>query len=345
MDGLRETAVSTGYAAAWRAVRALPAPVAATLFRTGADVATRRGGRGIRRLAANLRRVVGPDMPADAFDDLVNRAVRSYARYFMDAFRLPSKSPAQHREGFDVIRGDLLHRDVANGTGCVIALPHGGNWDAAGAWVAANGLPIATVAERLKPERLFEQFLDFRRSLGMDIVPLTGGDQRPVDVLLDRLRNGYVVPLLADRDLSARGIEVTFFGARTRMPAGPAWLALRTGAPLYVADMWYEPEKAMAYLRGPLELPGTPETPMAQRVQQTTQLIADNLALGIAAHPEDWHMLQRMWLSDPAPAGTSAPAPAGHAPEAAGQLPDPAGAGTSLPGDPAVTGGPAEPGV
>ncbi len=298
LDALRDSAVSAGYAGAWRAVRALPAPVASALFRTGADVASRRGGRGITRLAENLRRVVGPDMPADEFDDLVNRAVRSYARYFMEAFRLPSKTPAEHRAGFRVERGELLGEDVAAGTGCVVALGHAGNWDAAGAWVAATGLPIATVAERLRPERLYAQFLEFRRGLGMDIVPLTGGEQRPLDVMLDRLRRGWVVPLLADRDLSARGVEVTFFGARTRMPAGPAWLALRTGAPLYVIDMWYEPDVAAGYLRGPLELPGTPDMPVAQRVQLVTQMIADELARGIAAHPEDWHMLQRMWLPE-----------------------------------------------
>jgi lauroyl/myristoyl acyltransferase len=178
----------------------------------------------------------------------------------------------------------------------VVALPHAGNWDAAGAWVAAAGWPITTVAERLKPEGVYERFLAFRRGLGMEILPTHGGERPAFDVLVERLRAGAVVPLLADRDLSARGVEVDFFGARTRMPAGPALLALRTGAPLYVASLWYEPDVACASLEGPLPVPDPGSGPLDQRVRLLTQRIADGLAAGIARHPEDWHMLQRMWL-------------------------------------------------
>jgi KDO2-lipid IV(A) lauroyltransferase len=178
----------------------------------------------------------------------------------------------------------------------VVALPHAGNWDAAGAWVAATGWPITTVAERLKPEGVYERFLAFRQGLGMEILPTHGGDRPTFDVLVDRVRAGAVVPLLADRDLSARGVEVDFFGGRTRMPAGPALLALRTGAPLYVASLWYEADVACASLAGPLELPDPDSGPLDQRVRMLTQRIADGLAAGIARHPEDWHMLQRMWL-------------------------------------------------
>src|SRR5690606_6127599 len=121
------------------------------------------------------------------------------------------------------------------GRGVIVALPHSGNWDAAGAWVAAHGWPLTTVAERLKPEGLYQRFVAFRNRLGIEIIPTTGSERPPIDLLTERLRAGYVVPLLADRDLSARGVEVTFFGGRTRMPVGPALLALRTGAPLYVA--------------------------------------------------------------------------------------------------------------
>jgi KDO2-lipid IV(A) lauroyltransferase len=182
--------------------------------------------------------------------------------------------------------------------GTVIALPHGGNWDAAGAWVAANGWPITTVAERLRPERMYERFLEFRRGLGMEILPTTGGARPPIDVLAERVAAGSVVPLLADRDLSSRGVEVTFFGGRARMPPGPALLALRTGAPLYVAHMWYEPERPVAQLDGPIEMPA--DGPLAGRVREVTQRVADRLATGIARHPADWHMLQRLWLADAA---------------------------------------------
>jgi lauroyl/myristoyl acyltransferase len=202
---------------------------------------------------------------------------------------------------------ELLAADVAEGRGAVVALPHAGNWDAAGAWVAATGWPLSTVAERLRPEGVYERFLAFRQRLGMEILPTHGGERPAFDVLVDRLRAGAVVPLLADRDLSARGVEVEFFGGRTRMPAGPALLAIRTGAPLYVASMWYEPDAACASIDGPLELPDATSAPLDQRVRTLTQRIADGLAAGIARHPEDWHMLQRMWLDQRAD-GTGVPA-------------------------------------
>ncbi len=288
--------VELGYATGWRVVRALPKPVARALFTGIADRAVRKRGTGTARLAGNLRRVVGPDLPAAEFDALVRRAMRSYARYWLEVFRLPSQSREQHLRGFRLARGELLAEDVAAGRGAVVALPHGGNWDAAGAWVAANGLPITTVAERLKPEGLYERFLAFRRGLGMEILPATGSDRPVLDVLGERIAKAHVVPILADRDLSARGVPVEFFGGRTRMPVGPALLALRTGAPLYVVDMWYEPDAAAGHLHGPLTLPVGGS--LDDRVRSVTQLIADHLARGIAAHPEDWHMLQRMWVND-----------------------------------------------
>ncbi|HEX7745618.1 MAG TPA: phosphatidylinositol mannoside acyltransferase [Micromonosporaceae bacterium] len=288
--------VDLSYAAAWRLVRALPGPVAAGAFRVGADIAHRRRGRGTARLAENLRRVVGPQLPEDEFEALVRRALRSYARYWLEAFRLPAQSPERLRAGFHLGRHELLGADVAAGRGAIVALPHAGNWDAAGAWVVAMGWPLTTVAERLKPESVYERFLEFRQRLGMEIIPLTGGQQPPLDALADRLGDGHVVPLLAERDLTARGVEVCFFGGRTKMPAGPALLALRTGAPLYVASMWYEPAGPRGLLEGPLPVPGPDTGPLMQRVTAVTQQIADHLAAGIARHPEDWHMLQRMWL-------------------------------------------------
>lgn len=298
-----------GYVAGWRLVRALPRPVVAAAFRAGADRAHRRGGGGTARLRANLRRVVGPQVSETELDDLVKRGLRSYARYWMEAFRLPALSRREILAGFRLDGAEMLAADVAAGRGAVVALPHAGNWDAAGAWVAATGWPLTTVAERLKPEGVYERFLAFRQGLGMEILPTHGGDRPAFDVLVDRLRAGAVVPLLADRDLSARGIEVEFFGGRTRMPAGPALLAIRTGAPLYVASLWYEPDAACASLEGPLALPDPASAPLDDRVRSVTQRIADGLAAGIARHPEDWHMLQRMWLDQRATAGRDAPAP------------------------------------
>lgn len=284
------------YLAGWRAVRALPRPVAATVFRVGADHTHRRGGGGAGRLRANLRRVVGPEVSEAELDGLVRAGLRSYARYWMETFRLPTLSREELLAGFRLDREEQLAADVAAGRGAIVALPHSGNWDMAGAWVAAMGWPIATVAERLKPEGIYQRFLAFRRALGMEILPTHGGERPAFDVLVDRVKAGYVVPLLADRDLSARGVNVDFFGSPTRMPPGPALLALRTGAPLYVASLWYEPEVACATIEGPLELPGPEQGPLDVRVRMLAQRVADGLAAGVARHPQDWHMLQRMWL-------------------------------------------------
>lgn len=298
------------YLAGWRGVRALPRSVAGTLFRVGADRAHRRGGGSTTRLRANLRRVVGPDVPEADLDMLVRAGLRSYARYWMETFRLPALSRAELLAGFRFDREDVLAADVAAGRGAIVALPHSGNWDMAGAWVAAMGWPIATVAERLKPEGIYQRFLAFRRDLGMEILPTHGGERPAFDVLVDRVKAGYVVPLLADRDLSARGVAVDFFGSRTRMPPGPALLALRTGAPLYVASLWYEPDAACATIEGPLALPGAEQGALDVRVRILAQRVADGLAAGIARHPQDWHMLQRMWLDQRAtPTGAAPPSP------------------------------------
>ena len=283
--------VETGYAAGWRVVRALPRPVGAALFAAGAEIAVRRNTRGVARLRENLRRVVG-DADLEA---LVRRGMHSYLRYYLEAFRLPSMSRRQILAGFQLGGHEMLADDVATGRGAIVALPHGGNWDIAGAWVAAQGWPIVAVAERLRPEGLYRRFVEFRESLGMEIIPLTGAEKPPFDLLVEKLEKGYAVALLADRDLPGRGVEVEFFGARTTMPPGPALLALRSGAPLYAADMWYEKAGARSRLNGPLPMPDPDSGSLADRVRTVTQDLARQFEAGIRRHPEDWHMLQRMW--------------------------------------------------
>lgn len=280
-----------GYAAGWRLVRGLPARLAARIFAAAADAAWRRDGPAVRQLARNLQRVLGTPPPAP----MVRQALRSYARYWLEAFRLPTLSQRQIVDTFHLPQRDLLARHLDRGQGVVAALPHMGNWDHAGAWVTANGWPLTTVAERLRPESLFERFVAYRRTLGMEILPLTGGAQPPLDVLTERVRAGAVVPLLADRDLSSRGVPVTFFGEPTRMPAGPALLAIRTGAPLLVASIWYEDGRTCARLD---EVTVATSGSRSEQVAVTTQRIADLMAARIAEHPADWHMLQRLWLAD-----------------------------------------------
>jgi lauroyl/myristoyl acyltransferase len=296
---VRQRISGWAYAAGWRLVRALPESWAWAAFRAGADRAARQRGPGARRLAGNLRRVVGADVSTEELDRLVRDGLRSYARYWLDAFRLPSLSRERIRRGFRLERADLLLDAVRAGTGCVVALPHAGNWDYAGAWICGHdGVKLTTVAERLKPESLYQRFVAYRESLGMEIIPTVGGERPPIDVLIDRLAESRIVPLLADRDMSVRGIDVDFFGGRARMPAGPALLALRTGAPLFCCSLWYEDGLACGRIDGPLPVPPPGSGSLDARVRVLTQTVADTLAEGIAKHPGDWHMLQRLWLDE-----------------------------------------------
>lgn len=287
---MKDRLVEIGYATGWRVIRMLPLPVARSLFNQAADRAYRKNGRGTQRLRRNLAQVV-PDLP----DDLVRDALRSYARYWMEAFRLPSQTKEQHLAGFGMSpeHYDWLKTGAAEGRGVVLALPHMANWDAAAAWVSANGWPMSVVAERLKPEGVFRQFVAYRERLGMEVVPTTGGERPPLDALAERLNQGWMVALLGERDLSRRGIEVEFFGGRTRMPAGPAILAIRTGAPLIAAELSFTETRTWCVLR---RITPPTEGPLDERVRATTQLLADAYATGIANHPQDWHMLQKMWL-------------------------------------------------
>ncbi len=231
---VRDRLVDWGYAAGWTLVRALPERVAAALFARVGDLAFRRQGPGIRRLRGNLRRVVGPELPEAELDQLTRRAVRSYARYWLETFRLPvmDRDRVAARADRNTHGVEHLDRASAEGRGVILVLPHMGNYDVAGVWLIARDGPFTTVAERLRPESLFDRFMAYRQKLGMEVLPLTGGSRTPADVLVHRLRAGGTVCLVGDRDLTESGIEVTFFGEPAKMPAGPAYLAARTGASL-----------------------------------------------------------------------------------------------------------------
>lgn len=283
------------YAAGWAIVRALPHSLALSLGRAGAAVAVRRRGKGVRQLERNLRRVLGPDAPPDQLDRLLRAALRSYARYWIEVFRLPVMSRRDLVARTMCEDEHLLRDAVASGRGVVLALPHLGNWDAAGAWATATGMPFTTVAERLKPERLYDRFVAFRESLGMEVLALTGDKQSPLATMTERLRGGGTVFLVADRDLAANGIEVEFFGEATTFPGGPAALALRTGAVCLAATLWFR-DGGWGIKIHAIEPPAT--RPPGGPIKAMTQQIARAFEEGIAAHPEDWHMLQPLWLLD-----------------------------------------------
>ncbi|GAA4829614.1 phosphatidylinositol mannoside acyltransferase [Actinomycetospora corticicola] len=284
-----ERAADLGYAAGWQVVRGLPEPVARGLFDLGADVAAHRGGRGVERLRANYSRV-RPDLDDHALDELTRAGVRSYARYWREAFRLPAMNPKALADEVDdaVVGREHLDAALAAGRGAIVPLTHSGNWDVVGTWAVQRYGGFATVAERLRPESLFQRFVAYRESLGFEILPMTGGEA-PVRGLLRALRAGRIVCLVADRDLSHHGVGVDFFGHRAAMPPGPASLAAATGAPLLPLGCWFTDRGWAFRINPPITVPSRAEVPAA------TQAVADVFAREIAEHPQDWHMLQRIW--------------------------------------------------
>ncbi|KLJ04445.1 phosphatidylinositol mannoside acyltransferase [Streptomyces albidoflavus] len=283
------------YGLGWSTVKKLPEPVAVRLGQTLADTVWKRRGKGVLRLEANLARVV-PDAGPERLAELSRAGMRSYLRYWMESFRLPAWSETRIKEGFEPEGLHHLTDGLAAGKGVILALPHLGNWDLAGAWVTRNlGVPFTTVAERLKPETLYDRFVAYREGLGMEVLPHTGGSA--FGTLARRLRAGGLVCLVADRDLSASGVEVKFFGDAARMPAGPAILAQQTGALLLPVTLWFDATPVMkGRVHPPVEVPKTGTR--AEKTSLMTQALADAFAEGIADHPEDWHMLQRLWLAD-----------------------------------------------
>ncbi|MEV8067515.1 phosphatidylinositol mannoside acyltransferase [Streptomyces sp. NPDC085995] len=287
------------YGLGWSTVKKLPEPVAVRLGRTIADIAWKRRGKGVERLERNYARVL-PGASPERLAELSRAGMRSYLRYWMESFRLPAWSPERIRGGFAPKDVHHLTDGLAAGRGVVLALPHLANWDLAGAWVTtALNTPFTTVAERLKPETLYDRFVAYRQGLGMEVLPHSGGSA--FGTLARRLRDGGLVCLVADRDLSASGVEVDFFGAAARMPAGPALLAQQTGALLLPVTLWYDDSPVMrGRVHPPIEVPT--EGTRREKAAAMTQALADAFAGGIAEHPEDWHMLQRLWLADLDPA-------------------------------------------
>jgi phosphatidylinositol dimannoside acyltransferase len=309
ITGLREQLASAGYAAGWRMVSSIPAPIANLGFRAAADAGTARAGPAVRQLRRNLRRVTGQAATETDLDDLVRAAMRSYARYWLETFRLP----AMDREAVAATAGrhttgtEHLDAAVQSGRGYILALPHMGNYDVAALWLIDRyHRPFTTVAERLSPTALFDRFTDYRRGIGMEVVPLTGGPQPPATILANRLKAGRGVCLVADRDLSHHGIDVDFFGEPARMPGGPTLLAATTGAALLPAGLWFTDGGGWGQQIMPPVQPAGPR--LSDQVRSGTQQLADAFTQMIRGHPADWHMTQALWQADQPTPKTRQPA-------------------------------------
>jgi KDO2-lipid IV(A) lauroyltransferase len=277
------------YFAGWRVVRWLPESTAYKLAYSVSDFLVKRNGKSVQRLRSNLSRTQ-PGMTTLDLDLLVIEAMRSYMRYWCDTFRLPDWSKKRILETVTVTNEHLLIDAIAAKTGVIVAVPHAGNWDHAGAYFCAKGIRLVTVAERLKPEKLFLKFLAYRQAMGMEVLPLDG---RVLNTLEERLNEGALVALVSDRDLSRSGIEVEFFGGKARMPAGPALLALRTKAPLITAFVSYTESGVHIEFRN-IMVPSSGDE--SSKVKEIVQMTAQYFEDGISESPEDWHMLQRIWI-------------------------------------------------
>jgi KDO2-lipid IV(A) lauroyltransferase len=269
------------------------------VFRLVADIAWRREGPRVQVLEANLVRVLGPDVDGKTLRTTSREVLRRYARYWLEIFRLPVMP-------IDLLVGGIhdpanemktIFDIMASGRGVVAALPHMGNWDQAGAWFIAQGAgSLTTVMERLKPETVYERFVTFREGLGMEVLPASGG-ARPFGILAQRLRAGKFVALPCDRDVTGSGIEVEFFGERAKMMAGPAALAVQTGAALVPVVLWFTDDgRCGVKIGAEIEQPAAGTRP--QKVAAMMQELAGFFEQGIREHPYDWLMLQKVFVAD-----------------------------------------------
>ena len=249
-----------------------------------------------RLLRRTMSRVVGDGPEADR---LARQMFVSYARYWAEVFWVRPRRKADivrhaHLEGTEHIDAA-----VAAGRGIVLALPHLGNWEAAGAKAEAIGIPVLAVAESLPNRRITEWFLNVRRHMGIDVV-LTGGGGSVTAELVRRLHEGGTIALLSDRDLSGRGVAVEFFGERTTIPAGPVALADRTGAALLPVGCYFAPGRGHRFVVHPA-LPPSDAPSADERVADGAQRLARRMEAIVRADPAQWHLFQPNWPSDREP--------------------------------------------
>jgi len=285
-----DTLVYWGYNLAWKIIRWIPESSAYRLTDRFSDFIYARNGKGVNRLRSNYQRV-RPELDATQLEFLVNAGIRSSMRYWCDTFRFPSWSKERLISTTICDNENFLRDPIAEKRGCIVALPHAGNWDHAGAYFCATGIPLTTVAEHLKPEKLFRKFLEYRTAIGMEVLDL---NSRSIAVLSQRLRAGKLIALVADRDLSKNGIPVNFFGKGAQMPAGPALLAIQTGADLITAFVKYEDVGIRIIFEEAIAVPESGSVP--EKAAAMTQIMADRFAKHLAVNTVDWHMMQRIWL-------------------------------------------------
>lgn len=281
-----KTLVYLGYATAWRLLKLAPEKSAYRFGTFLADYVFKKNGKGVQKLRKNYSRVLGSTAP----EELVRAGVRSYVRYWIDTFRFPNWSRDRIISTVTCEGEELLRKPISEGRGVIVSLPHAGNWDHAGAYFCTTGIPLTTVAEHLEPEKLFRKFLTYRQNIGMEVLDL---NSRSIATLSQRARTGKLIALVADRDLSQNGVEVNLCGHIAKFPAGPALLAVQTGAALITAYIRYK-ESGIHIIFGP-EISVPAEGDNQSKIAKMTQVVADRFGYELQKDPVDWHMLQRIW--------------------------------------------------
>lgn len=287
------------YVAGSRLALALPERWAYGLAQLAGRIAAARSSQR-EQVAANLARITGEPPESARVQELVVDAYESYARYWLETFRLVREGREFWLDRVSAPNVHELDDALARGKGAVVIVGHLGNWDAAGAWVGARGQRLVTVAEILRPRRLFEFFLRHRAKLGMTIY---GAERGVTARLVEEAENGAVVAILGDRDLKGTGVEAPFFGEPATFPPGAASIALRADVPLLVAGVferrlddgrrgWY------VEFAKPIERPEDG----AHAVADMTRAAVAELERLVARHPEQWHVFQPFWVADRKPA-------------------------------------------
>jgi len=278
------------YLIGWRVLRFIPSSMAYGLGRISARYAYKKNGKGISRLRSNMSKLTGITEEKE-LDELTLKAVYSYTRYWIDSFLLPDWSVDEIISRVTVVNGDYLTDAISEGRGCIVAIPHSGNWDLAGAFYSCTFSPVVTVAEHLKPEKLFKKFLEFRLDLGMEVLDL---ESRTIPILSRRLKAGEMIALVADRDITNSGIKIPFGSGIASFPAGPALLSLHNNSPLITAVISYNDSGIVITFGERITIPTNVSKEEALNLMISE--LADRFYQELRRHPEDWHMLQRVWI-------------------------------------------------
>lgn len=296
-EGWLLQSVYYGYVVGSLVARAIPETLAYGLAHLLGGLLAQRHTARRAIVERNLSRVTGEHVGSKRLDRTVVEAYRSYARYWLETFRLVRETREFFLERFKVFGEDRIDEVLGRGKGAVVVVTHLGNWDAGGAWVAASGRHLTTVAEVLRPRRMFDFFVAHRSKLGMTIFPAEAGVTRK---LIASVEAGDIVAIVGDRDLSGRGLQVQLFGETATLPAGPAFVAMRAGVPVMVAGI-YGVKRAdgkrgwEAHIGRIIELPQESER---EAIPHLTAQIASELEHFIARRPEEWHVFQPFWLAD-----------------------------------------------